>query len=103
MWWNLAQLGVITGGFALSTGGWLAPVGIIGGALLVAPLDLVGHLDSKDRYPIARQGTFLSPSWSCHQYRRCCGPVLVYFVAYYMTSPTQREELTHEPFLDHDS
>jgi hypothetical protein len=30
-------------------------------------------------------------------------PVVVYFVAYYMTTPTQRDDATHEPFIEHDS
>ena len=102
MWWNLALLGVITGGFALSMG-WLVPVGIMGGALVAAPLALMGHLDRKDRYPVARGRYVPFAIVVLSSVPTLLWPVLVYFAAYYMTSPTQREELTHEPFLDYDS
>ncbi|ORB54834.1 hypothetical protein BST42_08535 [Mycolicibacterium rhodesiae] len=97
MWWNLALVGVITGGFALSMG-WLAPVGIMGGALLAAPLALIGYLDRKDRYPVARGRYVPFAIVVLSSIPTLLWPTLVYFVAYYMTTPTPREELTHEPF-----
>ncbi|MBI3689344.1 MAG: hypothetical protein HY239_01290 [Mycolicibacterium aromaticivorans] len=101
MWWTLAGLGLITGTFALSTG-WPAPVGIMGGALLAAPLAAVGHLDRKDRYPVARERYIPFAIVVLSSIPTLLWPVLVYFVAYYMTTPTQRD-LTPQPFLDHDS
>ncbi|KAA0110776.1 hypothetical protein [Mycolicibacterium sp. P1-5] len=102
MWWTLAGLGLITGGFALSMG-WLAPVGIMAGALLAAPLAAMGHLDRKDRYPIARERYFPFAIVVLSSVPTLLWPVLVYFAAYYMTSPRPREDAAHEPFLDHDS
>lgn len=102
MWWTLAGLGLVTGGFALATG-WLAPVGIMGAALLAAPLAAIGHLDRKDRFPIARGRYLAFGIVVLASIPTVLWPVVVYFVAYYMTTPTQRDDATHQPFLGHDS
>ncbi|QYL17633.1 hypothetical protein [Mycolicibacterium pallens] len=102
MWWNTALLSMVTGGFALATG-WLAPVGIMGGALLAAPLAATGHLDRKDRFPIARGRYLPFAIVVLGSVPTLLWPVAVYFVAYYMTTPTPRDDVAHQPFLEHDS
>lgn len=101
MWWTLAGLGVLTGMIAISAG-WLAPVGIMGGALLAAPLAAIGHLDSKEHYPIARNRYLPFTLVVLTSIPTLLWPVVVYFVAYYMTTPTQRDDATDRTFIDHD-
>jgi len=101
MWWSLAGLGVLTGGFALSTG-WPAPVGIKGGALLAAPLAAVGHLDRKEHYPIAPNRYVPLAVVALASIPTLLWPVVMYFFAHYMTTPTQRDD-TIDSLIDHDS
>ncbi|WP_396925596.1 hypothetical protein [Mycolicibacterium sp.] len=102
MWWNTALLSMVTGGFALATG-WLAPVGIMGGALLAAPLAAIGHLDRRDRFPIARGRYFPFAIVVLASVPTLLWPVAVYFVASYTTTPTPRDDVAHQTFLEHDS
>ncbi|MCV7177220.1 hypothetical protein [Mycolicibacterium sphagni] len=103
MWWTLAGLGLATGGFALSIG-WLVPVGIMGGALLAAPLAAVGHLDRKDGYPIARGRHIAFSIVVLSSIPTLLWPLLVYVLAYFMTSPTlPDDDVAERPFIDRDA
>ncbi|TGD88997.1 hypothetical protein BayCH28_06340 [Mycolicibacterium sp. CH28] len=102
MWWTLAGLGVITGAFALSMG-WLAPVGIMGGALLAAPLATIGHLDRKDRFPVARGQFIPFAIVVLTSIPTLLWPVVAYFVAYFLTTPVEPVNDEPSPFIDSDT
>lgn len=86
MWWTLAPLGALTGGYALSTG-WFNPVGLAAGALLGLPLALIGHLDKKDELPIARGHYVAFAIIAVSTIPLLLWPVAVYFAAYHLTRP----------------
>ncbi|WP_445168209.1 hypothetical protein ACTXG7_02110 [Mycolicibacterium sp. Dal123E01] len=102
MWWNLAVLSVMTGGFALAHG-WLVPAGLMGGALMAAPLATVGHLDRKEHFPLARGRYFPFAIVVLSLIPTLLWPVVVYFAAYYLTTPTPAgDDVTSDPYIDHD-
>lgn len=102
MWWNMAGLGLITGTFALAAG-WFAPVGIMGGALVAAPLAAVGHLDRKDHFSIARGRYIPFAIVVLSSIPTLLWPTVVYFAAYYLTTPTSiGDDATPDPYIDHD-
>ncbi|MCX2934781.1 hypothetical protein ORI20_31435 [Mycobacterium sp. CVI_P3] len=103
MWWTVAALSVMTGGFAWAIG-WFAPVGIMGGALVAALLAVVGHLDRKDHFPIARGRYVPFAVMVLSLIPVLLWPVVVYFAAYYLTTPAPTgDDSTPDPYIDRDS